>query len=94
VSAMRKKYHEGVGERLIQHKAKLSACCIGFETHARVVIFKLHNALKHFWSSFWILLAIQKCYMITHMTNSDVFSVYGAVFSEECCMKKITLLFV
>jgi len=43
--------------------------------------------LKHFWSansSFWILLAIQN---VTHVTNS-------AVFSEECCMENIALLFI
>jgi len=32
--------------------------------------------------------------LVMHMTNSVVFSVHSAVFSEECCMEKIELLFV
>jgi len=51
------------------------------------------TGLKYFWltnSLFWLLLVIQNCYK----TNSAVFSVHNAVFSEECCMENIALLFV
>jgi len=40
---------------------------------------------------FWLFLAIQND---THVTNRAVFFVCGAVFSEECCMEIIALLFV
>jgi len=80
-----------MGKRLIQHKVKLSAV-LGLRPTPECYFFLPHErgsaltGLKHFWStnsSFGLLLVIQN---VTHMTNSAVFSIRIAVFSEEYCM--------
>jgi len=41
----------------------------------------------------FVLATFSDSKLVMHMTNSAVFSVHGAVFSEECCMEKLAVLY-
>jgi len=80
-----------MGERLIQLEVKPNTV-LGMPECYLFNIGGALTGLKHFWSKNSLFLAIQN--INKHMTNSAVFSIHSAVFSEECCMENIALLFV
>jgi len=60
-----------------------------------VQVWRCFNWLKAFLvNRSFVLATFNDSKLVTHITNWAVFSVRSAVFSEECCMEKITLLFV
>jgi len=63
--------------------------------HTLLLFYQYLNWFKAFWvDKVFVLATFSDSKLITNVTNTAVFFIRSAVFSEECYMEKIALLFV